>query len=57
MLYLRAQMELEGHPGLDFMYFESYKSIGVEIKVVRSLQTALCSLLLFFPAYEMKPML
>ena len=38
---LRAQMELETHHGLDSKYFESYKSIGVEIKVVRATRTAL----------------
>ena len=41
MLYLRAQMELEAHLGLDSKYFESYKPIGVEIKVVRAPQTTL----------------
>ena len=38
MLYLRAQMELEAHSGLDSKYFEFYKPIGVEIKLVRALQ-------------------
>ena len=34
MLYLGAQEELEAHLGHASMYFEPYKSFGVEIKSI-----------------------